>query len=476
MREVGILGLGVIVALMGCQESKEPTTTLTQAQWDEVRQNILETAPTPEFKVGADFGGKIELIGMDVEPKVPKAGDEVTVTWYWKALGSMEVNWQVFVHFDHKGPPPSRQGMDHHPMRDLYQTTRWKQGQVIKDVYKVRLKADYPDGEATFWVGLWDQASGKRLELVNKGAVANDGDNRVKAAQVKVDGKKGGGSRRAEGGERAKIAAARPLSGELVIDGKLDEAAWVGTASTALGGTRGGPGPGGETWFKVLYDEERVVFGLYAADEDAWGSLTARDSKTWTEEVLEIFIDPDGDGKDYVELQITPNNVIFDARFAVKLGRGEGSHEAQIEAASAWNSAMQTATFVDGVVNDAASLDKSWSAELSIPWGDLPGGKQTAGGQWRLNVYRFDKPRKEGQALNQIAWSWAQPFGSFHNVERFGTLRFVGGGPLEVKPSSDEGFEPAKLPEVPVEKGAAPADSPAEVPPTGDEVSPDKPE
>lgn len=456
-----------------CQESKEPTTTLTQAQWEEVRLHIAQAPPAKvAHAVGANYGEKIELIGIDIEPEVPKAGQEMTVTYHWKALASMEINWQVFVHFDHKGPPPTRQGLDHHPVRDLYQTTRWEPGQIVKDIQKVRVRGDYPDGDAVLWVGLWDPSSGKRLPLTNKDKVTNDGSDRVKAATLKVAGKKGGAGKPAAK-DRPKVHMARPLEGEIAVDGKLDEAAWAKAARTALGGTRGGPGPKvGETWVKVLYDTENLYLGLHAADPDAWGTLKDRDAQTWTEEVLEIFIDPDGDAKDYIELQVTPNNVVFDARFKEKLGRGEGSRDDQINGAKAWNSSMKTAVFVDGTVNNPADVDKSWSVEISIPFGDLPGEAPKVGSSWKINFYRFDKPRDaEGKAdKGQVAWAWAQPFGSFHNVERFGTLRFVGkGGPIDIKPTLSPPLDPSELPRLP-EK------APEKDDPSKGEVAPDKPE
>ena len=455
----GLVLCGMLLAGPGCQETREPTTTLTQAQWEEVKAEIL-TAPPAKIAhpSGARFGDKIEFLGLDVDAASLKAGAEVTLTWYWKALAPMDVNWQVFVHFDHKGPPPTRQGMDHHPVRDLYQTSRWETGQIVRDVQKVRLRGDYPDGEAVFWVGLWDPATGKRLSLTNADKIANDGDNRIKVAAVKVKGVKGA---RKPAQKRPKVYAARQLEGAIAVDGKLDDAAWATASKSPLGNTRGGPGPGGQTWAKVLYDADNLYIGLHAEDKDAWGTLKERDSQTWTQEVVEIFIDPDGDEKDYIELQVTPNNVVFDARFAAKLGQGKGSRDEQINAAKAWNSNMKTAVHVDGTVNNPADKDKAWSVELAIPFADLPGAAPKAGDAWRINFYRFDAPRDSaGKPGRQIAWAWSPPSGSFHNVKNFGTLRFVATG----------GAAPKKPADKPADK-AAPADKPEK-----GAVTPDKPE
>lgn len=465
---LAVAATAAVVALCGCQEVKEPTTTLTQAQWEEVKANILTEAPADlPFKVGAVFGDKVELIGLSVEPSSPKPGQEVTVTWWWRCLGEMDVNWQVFVHLDVTGKRPTRQGLDHHPVRDLYQTTRWQKGQIIKDVQKVQLRPDYPGGEATFWVGLWNPATNKRMPLTNPTAVKHDNDNRVNVATVTVDAP---AAAAADPGERQRMVMVRQLQGELVIDGKLDEEAWQKAPRTArFGGTRGGPGPDGNSWARVLYDEQYLYVGLYGEDTDVWGDLKDRDSDTWTQEVFEVFIDPDGDAKDYVELQVTPNNVVFDARFPVKLGTGTGSQREQIDAARTWNSAMQTAVFVDGTVNDNSSPDKSWSVEMKIPFTDLPGGAPKIGATWKANFYRFDAPRgADGKPTGQVAWSWSPAHGFFHNVEHFGTLRFLGGpgsGLTPILPTPN-----VELPKVPV------ADPKSMIKDKREEVEADKPE
>jgi hypothetical protein len=447
--------------VFGCQESREPTITLTQSQWEEVKQEILPAAPTSyQFPIGADFDGKIKLLGIDVHPREWKPGSEVTITWYFECVAAMERNYQVFVHLDHSGSSPARQGMDHHPVRDLYQTSRWKVGEIIRDRQKVRLRSNFPGGKALLLAGFWDPSTGRRLVLRNGDVVKNDGDNRIHVAELEIVGARP----KVQG---ARVYVSRPLAGRITIDGKLDDEGWKGPSRTAqFGDVRGGRQSAGETWAKVTYDDTHLYIGLWGEDSDAWGSLEARDSDTWKEEVFEIFLDPDGDSKEYLELQITPRNVLFDARFAVKLGRGTGTREEQIDVARAWNGAIEHAVHVDGTLNDPSDRDKSWSAELRIAFADVPGGGPKVGDAWKVNFYRFDAPRtSDGRPGRQVAWAWSSPNGSFHNVERFGTLRFLGvSGPLDLKPGlSTDGLK--KL-----------------TPPSGglrvnpDEVQPDRPE
>jgi hypothetical protein len=109
-------------------------------------------------------------------------------------------------------------------------------------------------------------------------------------------------------------------------------------------------------------------------------------------------------------------------------------------------------------VDDHSDVDNFWSVEVSIPFADLPGQNPKSGESWKLNVYRFDKARdKEGKpGKGQVAWSWAQPRGSFHNVENFGTLRFLKSGDIRSTKGVLNPRDLDKLPKAPkVDKPAA---------------------
>ncbi len=467
--------VSALLLAVGCQESSQPSTTLTQAQWKEVNANLLSTPPkTYDFPGGAIFGNKIELLGLQISPKKPRPGQKVTFTWYWKALAPIPTNYQVFGHFDH-AKPPMRQILDHHPVRNLYQTTRWKTGQIVRDVQTVTLRKNYPGGEAILWAGLWDPNTTLRLPITNPTRVQNDGKNRFRAAQIEIDAPKT--SARVAG----RTIVARPLTSPLTLDGKLDDAAWKTTARTRnFGDPRGRRAPKGATWATVAYDKDKLYLGLFGQDTDVWSTFEQRDADTWTQEVFEIFIDPDGDGKNYLEIQVTPRNVIFDARFAEQLGKGEGSRREQIDRARAWNSTLQSAVHVDGTLNQHTDQDRAWSAEIAIPWRDIPGGQAKVKDAWKINFYRFDQTRdKNGKPGRQRAWAWSPAGGSFHRIDKFGTLRFLGA-------SNATDIAPKLTPSAPSQSGAQPkthiapqkAASPMPEPKKSkeDEVLPDKPE
>jgi hypothetical protein len=412
------LALAFVAALVGCQEVDQPKTTLTQKQWQQVKQHIKEERPDPQYPIGANFGDKIEFIGFDVtKPLV--AGQKATFTWYWKALDDIDDNWRVFVHFD-SSEDRLRQNLDHHPLDGLYQTSRWKKGQIIEDVQEVTIRDDFPAGQAVPFVGFYKGPT--RLPIEND--VKKTDDRRVIGPAVTI---KAGSAQKKK---------AEPLPehyvpnfdedklADLDIDGKLDEEFWETVRPIELKAF--GAAPDLKTKVKVFSDKEHLYIGAHLPDEHIWSEHEERDSALWNEEVLEVFIDPDRDGKDYLELQINPLGTIFDAHFAVRLGRGEGSRDDQIEQAKSWNmDGLESAVHVEGTVNDDSDKDQHWSVELKLPYAEIPGvdAPPSRGDSWAVNFYRYDRPDKR----RTLAYAWSKPSGgSFHQVERFGTLKFAG--------------------------------------------------
>jgi hypothetical protein len=412
----------VTLLAFGCQEVEQPTTVLTQEQWKEVKRYILDEAPDPKYKVGANFQNEIEFIGFDVEEPL-KAGEKTTFTWYWKALDDIEQNWKVFVHFD-SNAGRFRQNLDHVPIKGMYETSRWKKGQIIKDVQEVTLKGNYPPGKATPYVGFFRGKT--RMEIANDVPKTKEARPRVIGPTLVVRGS--GKKKAAEKSSKPKYAL-RLVDGkqieDLTLDGKFDEKVYSRISPLHLK-------PFGNarkltTWVKAFMTEEHLVIAARMDDEHIWGTLEERDAETWKQEVLEFFVDTDGDGKDYMELQITPNGTIFDARFPTRLGTGEGSREDQIAAAKKWNAeGLKSATHVEGTLNDDGDKDEFWSVEMTIPLESIPGlGEESpkTNDEWAMNFYRFDRP-KEGTTW---AYAWSTlPRGDFHQVDKFGTARIMG--------------------------------------------------
>ncbi len=209
----------------------------------------------------------------------------------------------------------------------------------------------------------------------------------------------------------------------VTVDGKLDEPAWLSAQTFPLQkvilatGGRNLP-----TAAKVLWDAENLYVGFQCTDSDVWSTYTARDRHLWEEEVVEVFVDPDGDGHNYFEFEVNPLNTQVDLKLPAPTG---GKLEDEI----GWNSAgWKSAVTVDGTVASRADTDRGWTCEMAIPMKDLsPAGPPAVGSQWRVNLYRIDRPSKTEPKNDQLAQfsAWSAVQAGYHEPQQFGFLTFA---------------------------------------------------
>ena len=106
---------------------------------------------------------------------------------------------------------------------------------------------------------------------------------------------------------------ATKLNGKITLDGKLNEVAWQqATTSQPLVEMKGGGrvDKNLQTTFKILYDENGVYFGIRANEPDInklkKNAPKVIDAKVWTNDDVEIFIDPIGDRVEYYQFAASP--------------------------------------------------------------------------------------------------------------------------------------------------------------------------
>ena len=183
----------------------------------------------------------------------------------------------------------------------------------------------------------------------------------------------------------------------VVIDGKLDEFYW--SKSNQINNFERISSNAAQlvlpTRAKMLWDSEYFYFAFVCQDADMWASYENEDDYLWEEEVVEIFIDPDSDGKNYLELEVNPRNVVVDLLIYSVVPEWHSSVEWDI-------TGLKTAVQAEGTVNDSLKLDRGWIAEIAIPWTAMAdsitgGARPTSGDIWRLNLYRIE--RKGGRNL-----------------------------------------------------------------------------
>ena len=216
-------------------------------------------------------------------------------------------------------------------------------------------------------------------------------------------------------------------SSPIVIDGNLDEAAWDHAATTGplVNVATGQPATATEVTgsVKLLYDDEWLYVGFDVIDEDLRGGFdpTLPDPHLWLKDTVEIMVDPDGDGDnlDYYEIQVGPQNLVFDSRFDAynaprREPNGPFGHQE-------WSAKLRSAVQLRGTLDDARE-DEGYRVELAIPWASFDRAKRVPplpNDAWRMNFYVMENN-------SGSAWSPILGQGNFHKASRFGRVRFAG--------------------------------------------------
>lgn len=412
---LAVLFVGTIAVIIACR--KPAKVILTKDQQVRIGENVLKGAPAPKYKSVANFGDNIRLLGVDIAPDQARAGHEATITYYWECLKPTPGDWKVFVHLELPGG--KRMILDHVPVGELYPVSQWKQGEFIRDVQKVTLDPEAKSGSAVLWAGLFseeiyrERGSGDRMPLVNKDQVPNDGENRVRVATFPVVAKDVTAAR----GPSA-IKSARSKASP-VIDGKVDEADWNGAPVAVLPEASGRPAnPKAQTKVRSLWDDTNLYIAFQCLDDSIESPFVKRDDELWTRDAVEVYLDAGADGKDYVELQVSPGNQIFDARFDTRRQpEWQKAKDFTLEG-------LKTAVIVTGTLNQAGDADTGYDVEIAIPWASIPGWTKvppTANDELRVNLFRIEAA--DGKVTGAQAFSPAG--GDFHDLEKAGTLKLL---------------------------------------------------
>jgi hypothetical protein len=418
---LGLRGAVVVAGLLAgasaCVEQAEEKPT--NEDLDFIKKNKLSTAPTPQFAVNADMDGKVVYLGLDSSMNPIEPGKDVKITHYWKVVNAPGQPWRNFVHLS----GPNHQGyinVDHGPMHGKYPVSQWKNGDILKDEHVIRLPPTWPHDKVLVFAGLWH---GKDRMPIKAGPNVTVDDGRLLAATIPVTVK----APAAVAKVPPKRYVVRKTSKPIKLDGKLDEQAWKDAPSTGVFvNTLTGGGAETKTEAKMLWDNDNLYVAFENVDSDVWSTLSKRDDKLWSQEMVELMIDANRDGKSYIELQVAPNGNIFDT-YLPTYRKYEDTMTPPRKQYS-WDSKVKASVKVDGTLNKRGDKDTGWTVELALPLIDAYGlAAENAkvppvlGETWRLNMFRMDAP--EGKS--QQASGWSPPLVSdFHALDRFGEIAF----------------------------------------------------
>lgn len=194
-----------------------------------------------------------------------------------------------------------------------------------------------------------------------------------------------------------------------VVDGDLGDPSWHSTVMVELRDNLSGEPGRPRTTARLLWDDRFLYVAFACADPEPFATLRERDAHLWTEEVVEVFLQPVEDPPHYIEVEVNPLGTLLDI-YLIDVRK-------PIPYAS-WNPpdirwAVQTGR-VDGA--------SGWTCEMAVPLAEAvtaPAIPPRPGDRWRMNLYRLER-RPERAAL-----AWSPTFlPDFHVPQRFGVLVF----------------------------------------------------
>jgi hypothetical protein len=430
--------------------SKEPP--------EEVQKLIVDKAPDNMTALDVNFDDKLTLLGVQVEPGLEVApGKRVKMTMYWRADKALDdPDWKLFTHvldgagdrvmnIDNVGPL-RQMGRD----GQAWPPGRWTPGKVYVDVQTFTMPKKLKSPKLQVVSGVW---RGRDRLPVKSGPQISD--NRALVATITA-------TKEAKP-ERSvpELELVRMSKGSSVrIDGKLDDAAWKAAAATSafVNVTTGKPDEDSPVQgsAQLLWDEKALYVGVSVKDEKVQGGFdkAAKDPQLWTKDCVEIMVDPDGDGdnENYYEIQINPQNLVFDSRF-------DGYNKPRTEPNGPfghqdWTAKLESAVSVQGTIDNDADEDGGYIVEARIPWSSFDKAKAVPpkpGDTWRLNLYAMHDN-------SGVSWSPILGQGNFHKASRFGRIRWVDKASEPALPATG----PEKLPPPAAEAATTPG---APVPP-----------
>ncbi|HEY3497406.1 MAG TPA: carbohydrate-binding family 9-like protein [Polyangiaceae bacterium] len=396
------------------------------------RQNaqayVLEQPPAIEQKLDVVIDDKMELLGFKLEPKgTLKVGQKVKLILYWRPKAKITPGYILLTHLldgsgerlsnlDNNGP--LRKGEKYRP---AYPPHAWEPGKVYVDELSFEIPKKLKTDRMQIVAGMVKGNSKNRLPIT---AGKKDSENRAFVTSVSVTLP----AEKPKAKKTPSLALEKLAPGvKLKIDGKLDEEAWT-TAQVIGPFVDAKTGEPNKTFpvnasARMLWNDEALFVGFDVQDKDIVGGFkkTDKDPQLWTKDSVELIVDPgpDGNNVDYYDIQIGPQNLVFDSQYD-KYGEPKTEPDGPF-GHQEWASNLKSAVVLDGTLDKSDDEDKGYVVEAMIPWKSFNKAKTAPpapGDSWRLNLYAL-------QANDGVAWSPILGEGTFHRASRFGKVRFV---------------------------------------------------
>lgn len=172
----------------------------------------------------------------------------------------------------------------------------------------------------------------------------------------------------------------------------------------------------------MVWDDKALHILFVCDDAHVFSTFTEDQKPLFKEEVVEVFLDPKGEGTEYFEFEVSPQG----KRFAAEI-RNNGEVPPRFRPIRKLDPTGMTARVaVDGTVNNSADADRRWTAAITIPFAYLDRPAPKPGEVWRGNLYRIDLNDPTGDPDEYSCWSPTHsPVPNFHISRYFGKIEFA---------------------------------------------------
>ena len=116
------------------------------------------------------------------------------------------------------------------------------------------------------------------------------------------------------------------------------------------------------TRVKALWNDKGLLVLYHCLDADIQATVTERNGRVYTDDTVELFLDPDMDGTNYLQVAVNPRGARRDLLIPEAGGR---------TSTLSWDPGCVNAVYGEGTLTDRSDRDEWWTVELFLPWSGL---------------------------------------------------------------------------------------------------------
>jgi hypothetical protein len=189
-------------------------------------------------------------------------------------------------------------------------------------------------------------------------------------------------------------------------EGWADDATWSRSLPNEISRTHlNEPAPQNSV-FQLAWDDQNLYLKIRCAESKMSQIKAAtrdRDIGGFSDDSIELFVDPQGAGTTYYQLCINSVGAVYDAL--------ETPGAIGATATTSWDS---------GIKVKCASGKDFWEVRAALPFSSMTKAPPKAGSTWRVNVCRNRQAEPEKDSFS----AWSVTMGAYKNPERFGLITF----------------------------------------------------